>query len=309
MQSLWMLFAAFLFSIMGVCVKLASDLYSTSEIVMYRNLIGVLFLSAVVMVRRGSLRTTHWKAHLWRGAVGVTALWMWFYAISRLPIATGMTLNYMAPVWMAGILLVAGLRRGARALEWGLALAIGCSFAGVTLLLQPSFDAAQWFAGLVGLGSGFLSAFAYLAVRRLGQLGEPEYRVVFYFSLTGVLAGAAGTLFEGNGRAVLLVGSHGLRGLLLLLAIGLTATIAQVAMTRAYRYGKALVTANLQYSGIIFASLWGILLWGDVLGWSSWLGIAIILVSGSVATYYNTRSAPPARPTVAKANDPIATEV
>lgn len=309
MQSLWMLFAAFLFSVMGVCVKLASDIYSTAELVMYRNLVGVLFLGGLIIMRRGSLRTIYWKAHVWRGLVGIGSLWMWFYAITHLPLATGMTLNYLAPVWMAGILLVAGLFRRERALEWGLALAIACSFVGVTLMLQPSFDGAQWFAVATGLASGFLSAFAYLAVRKLGQLGEPEYRVVFYFSLIGVLAGAAGTFLAGNGKAVLLVASHGPRGLLLLLAIGMSATLAQIAMTRAYRLGNAMVTANLQYSGIIFASMWGILLWGDVLGWISWLGMAIILASGSVATYYNTRSAPRTGPTIAKANDPIATEV
>ncbi|HEY8608756.1 MAG TPA: DMT family transporter [Noviherbaspirillum sp.] len=310
MQSLWMLFAAFLFSIMGVGVKLASDSYSISQIVMYRNLVGVLFLAGLILVRGGSFRTVHARDHLWRGAVGVTALWMWFYAIGRLPIATGMTLNYMAPIWMAGILLAAGLRKGRRSFEWGLAIAILCSFAGVTLLLRPSFDAEQWFAGLVGLGSGVLSAFAYLQVRKLGQLGEPEYRVVFYFSLIGVVAGFAGSLVDGTAGAGGWL-PHDLRGAGLLLAIGLTATVAQIAMTRAYRLGKTLVTANLQYSGIIFASMWGILLWGDVLGWMSWLGIAIILASGSVATYYNTRTpaVPAARPTVAKANDPIATEV
>jgi len=48
-----------------------------------------------------------------------------------------------------------------------------------------------------------------------------------------------------------------------------------------------LVTANLQYTGIVFSSIWGILIWGDHLGWSSWLGMIIILVSGMTATFYN----------------------
>ena len=108
MQSLWMLFASFVFSIMGVCVKLASDIYPTSEIVMYRGMVGVVFMFTLITLRRGTLRTAFPMQHLWRGIIGVTALSLWFYSIGKLPLATGMTLNYMAPVWIAAILFTAG---------------------------------------------------------------------------------------------------------------------------------------------------------------------------------------------------------
>jgi S-adenosylmethionine uptake transporter len=90
--------------------------------------------------------------------------------------------------------------------------------------------------------------------------------------------------------------------------IGLCATLGQIFMTRAYRLGKLLVTANLQYTGIVFSSIWGILIWGDVLNWISWLGIAIILASGVIATFYNARTAKPATEEIVE-TDPIATEV
>ncbi|HYD96390.1 MAG TPA: DMT family transporter [Noviherbaspirillum sp.] len=309
MQSLWMLFASFVFSIMGVCVKMASGMYSIAEIVMYRGMIGALFMAGLITARGGTFRTALPWHHLWRGVVGVTALWMWFYSIGELPIATGMTLNYMSPIWIAAILFGAAWWHRQQRFEWGLAAAILFSFIGVTLLLQPSFHADQWFAGLVGLASGVLSALAYLQVKKLGQMGEPEYRVVFYFSLTGCLAGVAGTLADANGATAW--SAHSVEGILLLLATGITATVAQMAMTRAYRLGKTLVTANLQYTGIVFSSLWGILIWGDVLSLTSWAGIAIILASGIAATYYNARNTPPAaaKVSVANANDPIATEV
>jgi S-adenosylmethionine uptake transporter len=54
-----------------------------------------------------------------------------------------------------------------------------------------------------------------------------------------------------------------------------------------------LVTANLQYSGIVFSSVWGILLWGDHIDFYGWTGIAIILASGVAATFYNARSSTP----------------
>lgn len=311
MQSLWMLFASFAFSIMGVCVKLASSMYSTAEIVMYRGVVGVLFLFVLIRLRGGTFRTSLPWHHVWRGIVGVVALWLWFYSIGKLPLATGMTLNYMSPIWIAAILFSVGWWRGVNRFEWGLTIAILCSFAGVTLLLRPSFHADQWFAALVGLASGFLSALAYLQVRKLGQLGEPEYRVVFYFSATGLVAGLLGMLVDSPNGAAALWHAHSAKGMALLLSIGVTATVAQMAMTRAYRLGKTLVTANLQYTGIVFASLWGILIWGDVLDWSGWAGLAIILASGSAATYYNTRKAavPNSKVSVAEANDPIATEV
>lgn len=306
MQSLWMLFASFAFSIMGVCVKLASGLYSTSEIVMYRGLVGVVFLVVLVRWQGGSLKTPYPWHHAWRGVVGVVALWLWFYALGKLPLPAGMTLNYMSPIWIAAILFGLGCWRGHKRFEWGLSAAILLSFVGVTLLLRPTFQADQWLAGVVGLVSGVLSALAYLQVRKLGLMGEPEYRVVFYFSLTCALAGLLGSLVGGDN---ILLHQHSGKGLALLLSIGVTAAIAQMAMTRAYRLGKTLVTANLQYTGIVFASTWGVLLWDDHLDKSGWLGIVIILASGLAATYYNTRNTTAPKHSVAKSNDPIANEV
>jgi S-adenosylmethionine uptake transporter len=275
---------------------------------MYRGVIGVIFMCCFISLRGGSFGTHLPWQHLWRGVVGVTALSLWFYSIGRLPLTTAMTLNYMAPIWMAAILFGLAWWRGSQRFEWGLATAIVLSFAGVVMLLRPSFQADQWFAGLLGLFSGMLSAVAYLQVRRLGQLGEPEYRVVFYFSVTGLVAGLVGTLLlpAVEGGTSLNWHHHSGLGIALLMAVGVSATIAQMAMTRAYRLGKTLVTANLQYSGIVFSSFWGILIWSEVLDWSGWLGIGIILASGVAATFYNAREMKSAG--VSIVSDPIATE-
>ena len=292
MQSLWMLFASFIFAIMGVCVKLASATSSTSEIVLARGAVGMTVLFVLARTRGLSLKTLYPWQHAWRGFVGVTALWLWFFAIGRLPLATAMTLNYMAPIWIAAIVFTLGWWHNTRRFEWGLALAIVTSFCGVALLLKPTIHAEQWVGGLTALISGFLSALAYIQVKKLGQLGEPEYRVVFYFSASGVIAGLISGLIDTWLRTGAFRILHQLSALdaLLLLAIGVTATIAQVAMTRAYRFGSMLVTANLQYTGIVFSSIWGILIWGDRLDAFGWLGIAIILASGVAATFYNARS-------------------
>jgi S-adenosylmethionine uptake transporter len=287
-----MLFAAFVFSIMGACIKLASSLYSTSEIVMYRGAIGMVIMSALILYNRDSFRTSFPWHHIWRGILGVTAMWMWFFAISKLPLATGMTLNYMSSIWIAAILCAGALLFRKKQPAWGMVVAIAMGFVGVVLLLRPTIQADQWVAGLVALGSGMLSALAYLQVRQLGLLGETEARVVFYLSTVGTVTGLLGTCYGGGGASGSLQGwhAHGGRGLVLILAIGICASVAQVAMTRAYRLGNTLVTANLQYTGILFSSFWGVVLWGDILNWSAWLGIAVILASGLAATYYNVRN-------------------
>lgn len=306
MQSLWMLVASFLFSIMGVCVKLASDYYPTAEIVAFRGLIGMAMILVLVKLQGGSLRTRMPFHHLWRGFIGVIALWMWFYAITKLPLAMAVTLNYMSPVWMAIILFAGAWLHGKKRVEAGLAIAILLGFTGVVLLLRPSIHADQMLGGMIGLGSGILSALAYIQVRQMGLMGEPEYRVVFYFSTTCFVAGMLGvTATEGMSAAQNMSDwhHHGIKSFLLLLAIGLTAASAQIAMTRAYRLGNPLVVANLQYVGIVFSSAWDVLLWHDVLKWQSWLGIAIILASGLIATFYNSKNNKPV-----VASDPISSE-
>ena len=307
MPSLWMLLASFFFSIMGAAVKLASELYSTSEIVMYRGAVGTVLLLMLIGAQRGTLRTAFAGAHLWRALVGVVSLWLWFYAIGKLPLATAVTLNYMAPIWMALFLLCLGWWQSTKHVEWPLIGAIAMSFAGVTLVLQPAFAANEWLGGVVGVMSSVLSALAYMQVRKLGQMGEPEYRVVFYFSLMTACAGVFGTLLEGRPGSAPMFTAHTTYGAGLLLGIGATALMAQMAMTRAYRVGKVLVVANLQYTGIIFSSLWGMLLWGDVFSWSVWLGMGVILASGIAATFYNTRSTP--RGAAVTTTDPIASDI
>jgi drug/metabolite transporter (DMT)-like permease len=290
MASLWMLFASFAFAAMGAAVKLASAYYSTSEIVMYRGLVGTLMLLFLVRLQRGTLRTAFPKEHLWRGMVGVVSLWLWFSAISRLPLAAAVTLNYMSPIWTAAFLVCAGWWHGKKRAEWPLTGAIVLSFAGVTLVVRPAFEAQQWAGAAMALGSGMLAALAYLLVRRLSRMGEPEYRVVFYFSLMNVVAGLLGSALPASTPDGANWHAHGWRGAALLLAVGVAGTGAQLALTRAYRTGKTLVVANLQYTGIIFSSAWGILLWGDLFDWPVWIGIGVILASGLAATFYNMRT-------------------
>jgi S-adenosylmethionine uptake transporter len=275
---LLMICATFLFAAMGVCVKFASDLYGTGEIVMYRGLVGVIGIALVSRARGIPLRTRVPGMHAWRSVVGVTSLTMWFYAIGHMPLATAVTLNYMSSVWMALFLIGGAVVLGAQRVDPRLVATVLVGFAGVALVLQPSIARDQMVPGVIGLGSGMLSALAYLQVATLGRVGEPELRVVFYFSIGGLVAGVAMALIQGwHAR-------HTLAGLALLVATGVFATAAQVLMTRAYAIGKPLSNASLQYLGIAFSFVFGIWLFHDPLTWIAVGGMVLIVGAGLAAS-------------------------
>nr|WP_297529793.1 DMT family transporter [uncultured Roseateles sp.] len=284
---LLMVLATLLFATMGVCVKLASAYYGAGEIVMYRGLVGTLFLFALSRAKGLSLKTSVPAMHFWRSLSGVIALSLWFFAISKLPLATAMTLNYMSSVWMALFLIGGAVLMGAAKVDPRLVVTVLLGFVGVGLVLQPAMEDQQVWHGLAGLASGMLSAMAYLQVTSLGRAGEPEFRIVFYFSMGGVVAGALTTIVAHGGWH-----GHTWTGAALLLAVGVLATAAQLLMTRAYGTGKPLVNASLQYLGIVFSALYGVLIFGDLLGLLSWIGILLIVVAGLGATLLRARTTP-----------------
>ncbi len=285
-----MLGATFLFALMALCVKLASVNYGAGEIVLARSLVGLALMGAMLHLRRRSLRTPVPGMHFWRGLSGTVALCLWFYAIGGLPLATAITLNYMSSVWMAVFLIGGAVLVGSGRVDGRLVATVLVGFAGVALVLRPTLQQEQLWFGLAGLASGVLSAMAYLQVRSLGRAGEPEERVVFYFSLSGVVAGAVVAVFTGG-----LHSSHTLRGLLLLLAIGVLATAAQWLLTRAYAIGATLGNAALLYMGIVFGALFGVLLFDDPLNAVAVAGMLLIAGAGVAATWLSQRMAPAPR--------------
>ena len=276
MQSLWMLAASFFFACMGVCVKLAAESISAAEVVFYRSAISLVLIFALVRFRRIPLVTVHWRFQLQRSASGFISLLMYFYAISMLPLATAVTLAYTSPLFLAVYVGWFGKAR----LQRGMFGALVLGFVGVALLLRPTLHADQWLGGLIGVACGMTAGVAYYNVKELGERGEVEERTVFYFSLFSTVAsGLWMALFEFH--------RVDLRSGLLLLGVGGFGTLAQLAMTRAYKRGKTMVSASLAYSTVIFASLFGMLFWEEALSLGAWLAIALIIASGLVATWFS----------------------
>lgn len=288
MQALWMVLGAFLFSTMAVGIKIASGSFGTAELVFYRGVIGVVFLAMVLRSRGTPLRTPVPMMHAWRSVIGVTSLVTWFYALAHLPLATAMTLNYMSGVWVAAFVVGGALLYGKAERQGPLLATVLAGFAGVVMMLRPTLEQNQLFAGLIGLLSGLGAALAYMQVAALGRAGEPEGRTVFYFAVGTVVAGLLGIVFTGltPWSAVSWQASAWL------IPIGVLASLGQWCMTRAYSHGATLVVANLQYSGIVFAAIYSLVLFGDQIPAMGWAGMALIVGSGIIATVLRARALP-----------------
>ncbi len=283
---LLMVLATLLFAIMGVAVKYASAHYGAGELVFYRSAIGAVMIGAYTRYSGMPLKTPVPAMHFWRSATGVTSLALWFYSIAGLPLGTAMALNYMSSVWMALFLIGGAVWLGAARVDSRLVAAVMLGFAGVAMVLRPTMHSEQAWYGMSGLSSGVLAALAYLQITALGRAGEPDVRVVFYFSLGGAVLGALLATFSTGWHG------HTLNGALLLLAIGVLATVAQTLMTAAYRLGATLSNASLQYLGIVFSCVFGVWLFDDDLGRMALVGMALIIVAGLAASYLQARTAP-----------------
>ncbi|MFM7704928.1 MAG: DMT family transporter [Rubrivivax sp.] len=299
-----------LFAGVGAIVKALSGPHSAGEMVFYRSLVGMLAMAAWARLRGLSLRTTVPGLHARRCLAGVTALMCWFWSMGGLPLATAMTLNATSSLWLALHFCVLGWivrRRGGRSEPGGvrvdaaLLVAVAAGFAGVAAVLQPTIRADQWLHGLVGLASGALAALAYVQIIDIARAGEPEERVVFYFSIFGIVMGGAMALGSGGFRMPGAMQAFGL------LMIGVLATVAQWMMTRAFAHGRPLVNATLQYSGIAFSFLLGVGWFGDPVTPLAVAGMILIVAAGVAAT---ARRAPahdgtaPARPDFPRRSPP-----
>jgi drug/metabolite transporter (DMT)-like permease len=272
MQSLWMLAAGLAFSLMGAFVKLGAEQFSAAELVFYRSLVQMAGAYAMLAGAGGTVKTKRFGMHVHRGVSGFVSLFMFFYALTTLPVATAMTLNYSSPLFLALLLTFLARERPGVMLIGTVLL----GFAGVLLLLRPAVNAEQLWPFAVGLASGAISAVAYWNVRELVRAQEPEARVVFYFALFACLGSLVWMAPQAWHRVTW-------SNAWILAGVGVMGTLGQLFMTRAYGQGKTLVTAALSYSGIVFSSVLGIAFFGDVLPWFAWLGMALIVIAGIIA--------------------------
>jgi drug/metabolite transporter (DMT)-like permease len=237
-----MIAAAFFFALMATGVQIASEHLPSVMVVFFRNLVA-LVLVAPFALRLGlhGLRTQHFREHLVRAGAGLASMYCYFIAIHHLRLADAVLLQYTLPLFVP-LVEAAWLREPMpRRLWWPIAI----GFVGVVLVLKPGLDLFHG-AALIGLSAGLLSAVAQTGVRRMTRT-EPIGRIIFYFS---VMATATSSV-----PAALAWVTPGPRELLVLLAVGATAALAQTLMTRAYSCAPAAQVGAFTYANVAFAIL------------------------------------------------------
>jgi len=269
MSSLWILLAAFCFALMNVIIKVSSDTLSVAEMLFYRSLINLIIVVGVMKVQKVGIKSNVTILHFRRAALGNIALVCSFFALSTLPVSMATTLNYTNPLFLAIISIF--FTKDKVAVSTYVGIVIG--FVGVVQILNPSLEIKEYLGSFSGLLSGFFTALAYYNVGLLVKSGEPETRVVFYFSLTGVLCSFIWLSFNHFSHVDLNTFLH-------IIEFGFLGTCGQLAMTRAYGNGRTLITGTLSYMTIVFATLLTWVLFDEKLDWQGLFGILLIVAGG-----------------------------
>ncbi|TJY60884.1 EamA/RhaT family transporter [Sinimarinibacterium sp. CAU 1509] len=259
--------AALAFSLMGVCIKVAAAETNNAVIVFVRCAVSLLILLPW-LTRRGGLgiRTTRLSGHLWRAGFGILAMYAFFYAIAKLPLAEAMLLTYSTPLWIPFIGWAWIGERPAPVVYPSVVLGL----IGVALIVKPGFADIDPVAGAVGAASGVMAACAMVSIRRISDT-EPPARIVFYFALLGTTIAAIPLLWAWETPSPKLM--------LWLLGAGLLATAGQMQLTRAYACAPAALIGPFTYFAVIFSGLLAWAVWQERPDRWSMIGALLVMAT------------------------------
>lgn len=268
---MYALLAALIFSLMGAAIKQASQELETPMVVFLRNAFGLLALLPWLLKAPGlSLRTQRPGLHILRCVIGLSAMYCFFFAIAHLPLAEAMLLNYATPLYVP---LIAWLWLG-EIPRRSLFPIVLLGFCGVAVLLQPGAGDSTGWAGMIGLAAGVMAAGAFVAIRRLSS-SEPALRIVFYFTSLSLCVSLIPLPWAWQ--------TPSSQALLLMACAGVLASLAQLALTRAYSLAPAAQVAPFNYTVVLFAACWGWWLWAETPDRYSVLGALMIIASSLLA--------------------------
>ncbi|HUR40134.1 MAG TPA: DMT family transporter [Verrucomicrobiae bacterium] len=264
-----MLLAVLLLSLMDAGLKALSPHYSPLQVAALRGGASWPLVTAWILLRSGvgALKPVRWSLHLLRGAIGVTMMTAFVYALRELPLTTAYTLFFIAPLLitlMSRPLLgeTIGLHR------W---VAIVGGFVGVLVALRPSTGGAGIVASLCVIAAASGYALSAITVRVLARTDSPEAMVFWVITLMTLGAG----VLAGPGWMPVRL-EHGW----LIAAVGLTGALGQFAITGAFVRGEASVLAPLEYTALVWSVAFDALLWAVLPEAATWLGAAIIVACG-----------------------------
>lgn len=264
------LFAVTIFSTMGVLIKLASHAgIKLPEIMFWRQLLALPIVLIWIAAGPGfpSLRTKKLAIHARRTLLGLAAMSGTFGALVLLPLAEATTFSFTVPIFatiLAGLVL-------REAVGWHRWAAVLLGFAGVIIVLQPGSSAIPLAGAAVGLAAAILVAITSLQIRELGRT-EQATTTVFWFTLLSIPALAAVLPFVFT--------PHDVREWMLLAGIGTLGGLGQLAATASFRLAPVSVVVVVDYSGLVWSTLFGWLVWAHIPAAATWVGAPLIIASG-----------------------------
>lgn len=245
--------SAVVLTVMSLFVRLAKEAggLTTSNVAFFRFLVGALVVVAIARMRGTSLRPKSRRWFFLRGAVGATAVYLYFYGIAEVGLAKGSIYFHTYPMW-GGLIAVVIL--GER-LTLGVVGAAGVAFGGLALVMWPEGGFSNVApADLLALTGGALAGFAIVAIRKM-RATDGSLVVLFALCVFGVMATAPGTLASPP--------ETGLAGWALVIGVGAFATAGQLLLTWAYKHVRVAEAAPFAMLCPLLSALGGVLLFHE----------------------------------------------
>ncbi|MEA3522364.1 MAG: DMT family transporter [Campylobacterota bacterium] len=279
---IYMFLSALISALNGAVAKVLSDDLSALEIVFFRNIIGAVFI--LVMLHHTPTKLPGGKPHLLilRGLFGFSAMILFFYTITTIPLGEAITLNKTSPLFVA--ILAFFLLNEKLNLSSILALIIG--FIGILLITQPVGMSISYehFLGILG---GFLAASAYATIKKIKHLYDARVIVLSFMTMGAMIPLAlfivAPYVNAPESLSFLFVNpilpsSLQLWTLILLMAV--ISTLSQWLLTKAYSLSKAGIIGVVSYTNIPFAIGFGYMLGDSFPDFWAFTGISLIILGG-----------------------------
>ncbi|MGL5614995.1 MAG: DMT family transporter [Sarcina sp.] len=275
---LLIMLSAFAFAIMATFVKLSGNL-PPFEKSFFRNIVSLVVALFLILKNKASFigKKENRGILLLRSILGTIGIWANFYAIDKLILPNATILNQLSPFFVI-IFSYLFLKEKIKPIH---IISLSVAFVGVLFVVKPSTGfSTELIASLIGIASSIFAGGAYTCVRYLSTR-EKSYTIVFMFSLVSVIGTIPFMLFDFIKPSILDV--------ILLLLAGVFASIAQFALTEAYKYAPAKEISIFSYSQVIFTTFLGFLLWQEVPGLLSVVGYLLIILASVVIFLYNNR--------------------
>ncbi|HPF79181.1 MAG TPA: DMT family transporter [Alphaproteobacteria bacterium] len=270
--------AFFMLAVMNVFAKMLSETHHVIEIAFYRNLIATIpFLIWIFIFGRLDILKINSKplAIGARSVIGTVSLVTTFAAFAAMPMADTTAFLFTSSLFIP-ILGIIFLKEKVGPYRWA-AVIIG--FVGVMIMLSPSGDINS--KGIIlALSAAFMHASLQTILRHLGKFEKPE-TVTFYFVLIGTIVAALPLPFVATPPT--------LHEIPLLFAVGLTGALAQFLLSIAFGNAPAAVVTVFNYSGIIWATLFGWFIWSDWPATTIWIGGGIVIASNIFMIWRESR--------------------